>query len=104
MKKVVNRMVYDTEKATKIVDNYGPGNPQDFSYYEEALYRTKAGRWFLAGEGNARSKYAVSISNTGTGPGQDITPLTEEEVIQWCETYNKTEVLERWFKRWLEDA
>jgi hypothetical protein len=67
------RRVFDTDKATAM------GN-RAFSYYgdpagyEETLYKTKGGLFFLWGIGGEASPY---------GAGEDIHPLTESEANAW---------------------
>ena len=67
--------IYDTEKAEAL------GN-RAFSYYgdpagyEETLYKTKGGLFFMWGIGGSESPY---------GAGEDIRPLTEAEAQAWLE-------------------
>jgi hypothetical protein len=67
------RHVYDTEKAeqlgTHAFSYYG-----DPAGYEETLYKTKGGLYFLFGRGGATSPYAK---------GEDITPLSEAKAKAW---------------------
>ena len=42
--------------------------------YEETLYRTKRGLYFVCGRGGSESPYAE---------GEDIRPLTEKEAKAW---------------------
>jgi len=67
--------VYDTSKAEPL------GN-RVFSYfgdpagYEETLYKTKGGLYFLCGIGGEESPY---------DQGEDIRPLSEKEAQAWLE-------------------
>lgn len=67
------RHSYDSEKAEAL-------GKREFSYYgdpagyEEALYKTKGGLYFVVGQGGADSPYA---------DGADIRPLTDEEAQAW---------------------
>jgi len=84
MKKVINNAVYDTGTATFIgsFDNgYLPG---DFSYYEETLYRTKSGKYFLHGEGGANSRYGEWHGNSG-GSGEKIMPMSYDDAAEWAQ-------------------
>lgn len=69
------RRSYDTEKAedlgTHAYSYYG-----DPAGYEETLYKTKAGLYFLCGRGGAESPYAE---------GEDIHPITEKDAKIWLE-------------------
>ena len=38
------------------------------------------------------------------GPGKRITPLTEDEVVEWCERHEYPGVLEDWFTDRVIDA
>ncbi len=72
MKKTIARKVYNTDTATEIKRNtYGFfGDPTG---YEEILYKTPRGAYFVYGVGGAESKYAES----------DIFALTEEEAANF---------------------
>ena len=65
--------IYDTAKAQLLGERaysyYG-----DPAGYEETLYQTKGGLYFLWGLGGADSPYAA---------GEDIRPLTEKEAKAW---------------------
>ena len=56
MKKTINRKVYNTETATLIkTNNYGEfGDPAG---YQETLYKTPKGDFFVYAIGGAESKY-----------------------------------------------
>ena len=84
IQRVVNFMKYDTETATELArDDNGLGY-QDFNDCEERLYITKQGRYFVAGKGGARTRWA-SHHGDSSSSGQGIEPLTKEEAIAWCE-------------------
>ena len=65
--------VYDTEKAEAL-------GSCEFSYfgdpagYEETLFKTKGGLYFLCGIGGEESPYAE---------GEDIRPISEAEAEAW---------------------
>lgn len=85
MKKVINGSVYNTETAKKLGSVEPAGyNSTNFSYYREALYRTKSGKYFLHGEGHARSRYGEWHGNTG-GWGEQIRPYAPDEAREWAE-------------------
>lgn len=87
MKSVINGLRYDTTTAELIGEASSSAYSTDFRYWEEELYRTRRGRWFLAGKGGPSSHYAVSVGNNGWGGGQRITPLTEAEAQAWAERH-----------------
>lgn len=62
------RHVYDTEKAEQ-VGNRSFGEFGDPAGYEETLYKTKAGLYFIAGVGGADSPY----------PEEDIKPVSAKD-------------------------
>lgn len=72
MKKIVNKRTYNTNTATKI-GTYCEGQFGDPAGYEESLYKTKKGQYFLHGIGGAESKY----------PEEDLVPVTKEEANAW---------------------
>ena len=84
MKKVINNKVYDTETA-KLLESSDNGFPRnDFNYFEESLYRTKSGNYFLYGEGGGLSRYGVWHGNSG-GPGEKIMPMSYDEATEWAQ-------------------
>lgn len=103
MKKIYNRMIYDTETATEMANwwnGYGTG---DFHYCSETLYKTPKGNMFLYGQGGAMSKYAVQTGNA-KGYGEDIIPMTESEALAWMETRNLNDEIIEHFPEMLEEA
>ena len=96
MKKVIDGKIYNTETAESI-GYHSEGGYGDFRAFEETLYRTKKGRFFLAGNGGPMTKYAKKeSSNTWTG-SSDIFVLSEEDAREWAEKYMKTEAYLRYF-------
>ena len=72
MKKSISRKVYNTDTAELIKTNtYGEfGDPAG---YEERLYKTPKGDYFVYGIGGPESKY----------PAEDIAVVTPEEAEQF---------------------
>ena len=58
MKKVICKIEYDTE-ASELVAKHTVGYFGDPAGYEETLYKTEGGKYFLYTFGGAESKYAV---------------------------------------------
>ena len=56
MKKIICKVEYDTENA-EIVAKYTNGELGDPAGYEETLYVTEGGKYFLYTAGGAESKY-----------------------------------------------
>jgi len=68
MRKTIQRKVYDTTKSKLIAHNIN-GQWGDPAGYEEFLYQTAKGYYFIHGIGGADSKY----------PEETIVPITAEE-------------------------
>lgn len=103
MKAIINGFRYDTDNAALIGEN-SFGHPSDFKFWEEALYRTASGRYFLSGAGNARSHYATSDEPGRHGPGTRITSLTPEEARAWAEKNLTPAATEAAFAELIKDA
>jgi len=103
MKKIIDGKRYDTETAERVHSWHNGYHAGDFHQCEEALYRTRKGTFFLHGEGGALSKYATPHGNM-TGGGEDITPLTPKEAMEWLEAHDGTEALEKNFKDAITEA
>ena len=72
MKKSINRKVYNTETAEQ-VNQKTFGSFGDPAGYEEILYKTRKGDYFIYGVGGPDSKY----------PEADIVAVTKEEAEQF---------------------
>ena len=72
MKKLICKVEYDTETA-ELIKKRAHGAFGDPAGYEETLYRTKGGLYFVLGTGGEASPY----------PAQDIRPLTAVEAKQF---------------------
>ena len=83
MRKVLGGSKYDTETA-KFLGSCEYGRPGDFNHYREELYRTKSGKYFVYGEGGARTRYAGRSGDLWTD-GELIAPVTEDVAKQWAE-------------------
>jgi hypothetical protein len=104
MKEIIGGKRYNTETATKIAENSSRCGRGDFRWFQESLYLTKKGSWFLAGEGYAMSKYAEAAGGNLYGPGEKIIPLDAEGVIAWLEAAGNIDILEKYFKDAIQDA
>lgn len=72
MEKVIRKRLYSTEKATLVAKNY-VGSWGDPSGYEERLYQTEDGFFFLYGIGGCDSIY----------PSEKITPVSKVNAEAW---------------------
>ncbi len=72
MKKVICKVEYDTE-ASVVVAKYTSGEFGDPAGYEETLYETAAGKFFLYVNGGAESIYAK----------EDIKRMSAAKADEW---------------------
>lgn len=100
MKRIINGKRYDTETA-ELIAEHSHLYAGDLGRFEEALYRTKNGAWFLAGEGGPASKYARHEGNESLS-SKGLRVLTPEHAQAWLEARGELEALERFFH--VEDA
>jgi hypothetical protein len=103
MKTIINKKVYDTEKATEIAFTTNGYDSGDFNYQYETLYVTENGAWFLHGEGGALSDYAQIRGRERTG-GEKIRPLSRDEAYAWLEENRKVEAIETYFLEQIANA
>jgi len=76
MKKIICKKEYDTESAV-IIKKYTCGSYGDPAGYEETLYQTSGGLYFLYVNGGASSPY----------PQEDIQRIAKAKVNNWIETH-----------------
>jgi hypothetical protein len=102
-RKVINRMVYDTNTATAVAswDNDLPDS--DFKACSETIYRTANGRWFLHGQGGAASRWAKGEGGRSWA-SEDIIALTDDEALEWLAAHDKTEAAVKYFRTIVTDA
>jgi len=104
MKRVINKKVYDTETA-KLIGEDSYGFPTDFRYWEEELYITKKGNYFIKGEGGALTSYAVSCGGGSSSGSCIIKPLSKEQALNWCQEHEiEVNVIEEHFQDMIEEA
>jgi len=70
MRQVINRVIYDTSKATVIAKGGNDYAQSDHKYEWETLYRTDKDRWFLHGEGGARVSGIAGVPEGNWGGGR----------------------------------
>ena len=105
MKKIINGLRYDTDKAIEIGSYHTPGRgTSDFSYWEATLYKTpRSGRFFLAGEGHAMTQFGSTYGDS-RGWGSKLIPMTDAEALEWAEQYLDADEIEEHFGGQVEDA
>lgn len=86
-KEIINGKLYNTETATLVGEWWNKYSTNDFKYCEEKLYLKRTGEYFLHGEGGPLSQYRESCGNNTWGYGEEITPLSEQEAMQWAEKH-----------------
>lgn len=77
MKKTICKYEYDTEKAI-IVKKVTCGNFGDADGYEETLYQTADGKYFIYVNGGAESIYAK----------EDIKRIGKDKAEEWIKEHN----------------
>ena len=104
MKKIINGLRYDTEKAVE-VGGYSSGhNPGDFQAWHATLYKTpRSGKFFLHGEGGAMTRFATHHGNN-SGWGEKIQPMDTEEALEWAEQYLDADCIEEHFSDLIKEA
>lgn len=103
MKRIVDGKRYDTETARE-VGSASYGNRGDFEHFDESLYRTRSGNWFVAGWGGPRSHYAEQVDQRSWSGGSGLRPLSTPEAREWLERHGHTDALEEEFGAEIEDA
>jgi len=83
MKRVIGGKVYNTETATLIAEECG--SPGELTCWNEQLYRTIKGAWFLYGHGGPASGWSKSSGQNSWSSGDGIEVLTERGALEWCE-------------------
>lgn len=86
MKKVIRGSRYDTETARVLGRRTNGLLPGELEYVSETLYRTKAGKFFLHGEGGPKTAYSERTA-TGWKGGECITPIEVEQAQGWAEEH-----------------
>ncbi len=76
MKKIICKKEYDTETAT-LIKKYTYGFYGDPAGYEEILFQTPSGLYFLYVDGGVNSPY----------PTEDILRLAKTKVNEWLDTH-----------------
>jgi hypothetical protein len=103
LKKIINAIVYNTNTAKKIASVHHKTNNHS-NWFQEELYTTENGRWFIAGEGGSHSHYAIDEGEGNMNGGSDLLPRTIPETMSWLEKHRKYDVLEEYFAAYLQTA
>ena len=104
MKKIINGLRYDTEKAIE-VGTASHGYAGDHQQWEATLYKTpRSGRFFLAGSGGPASRFAQSAGQNSWSGGSDLIPMSIDEALDWAEANLDPDDIEEHFGDTVEDA
>ncbi len=88
MKQVIDGKTYNTETAIEIgFFRTGLGRG-DFRNRSEALYKTKKGRFFLAGRGGPMTRWATRSADGGYCGDSGIQAMITRGSLDWCEVHN----------------
>ena len=77
MKKVICKVEYDTE-VSEVVAKFTSGNMGDPAGYEETLYKTESGKFFLYVNGGEESVH----------PEENITRMSAAKADEWRKEKN----------------
>jgi len=87
MKQVIDGKSYNTETAKELA-HASWGSPSDFHHWDETLYRTRKGAFFIAGGGGPMTRWARSTGNGNERSGSTgIRVLSEDEAREWIERH-----------------
>lgn len=87
MRIVINGLAYDTSEAELLAkSSFGDGS-EDPAHFFESLYKTREGRYFIAGSGGENSRWRQKISPAKWVGGSGIKAITETEARQWVEDH-----------------
>lgn len=102
MKMTINAISYDTQTATLVASVANAGS-NDLRKLVEHLYCGRNGNWFLHGEGGAETEYAKYHADS-IKAGERITPMTEDEALDWCEINLAQAAIDQHFGHLIQDA
>jgi hypothetical protein len=87
MYKVIHGKKYNTDTAKLLGTWRAEVSSTDYKYFEEYLYRTKSGNFFIYGEGGPDSPYRQQVEyNTWKG-SESIIPISFEQAKIWAEEH-----------------
>lgn len=96
MKKILKGCMYNTETA-KMLACSEHGQIGSFGYFAEELYLTKSGKYFIHGEGGAKTQYAKPDGDGMWMSGEAIRPISEDSAKEWAESELSGDEYERVF-------
>lgn len=87
MRKYINGNRYDTDTAVELGRWENGSTPYDFDWVRETLFRTKAGLYFIHGEGGANTRYSQDLGENRWSGGERIVPMTQDSAREWAEQH-----------------
>jgi hypothetical protein len=104
MKRVIEGKTYNTETAT-LIGEASYGYSGDFNAWDETLYRTPKGAFFLVGSGGARTRWRERVSQNTWCGGEGMQALSAAEALEWCELHDvDVDVISAHFGDLIEEA
>ena len=98
MRRVIRGKMYNTDSAKKVGEDYNNVPTNDFTFWEEDLYRKRTGEFFLHCFGGPLSKHGEHSSDGSAGWGERIVPLSIERAKEWAENHLSGEEYEKIFE------
>ena len=86
MKRVLNRKLYDTDRAEQIAQYAPHPDRWDIQFLVETLYKTADEEYFLHCRVVAVSEYVTTIEG-GRTVEEELIVLDEEAALDWCEEH-----------------
>jgi hypothetical protein len=88
MRKIIAGKVYDTDTAELICDISGNiSDRSNFGFDDTGLYRTPNGRFFVAGHGGPRSRWAQSTGQNSWSGGSGLKPIETTDARELAEQF-----------------
>ena len=88
MRRIIEGKAYDTETATMICDLSPTGySRSDFKWEDTSLYRSPKGQFFIAGQGNASSRWAERIGENAMGGGEGMLLIDTDDAKRLVERH-----------------
>lgn len=97
MRKIIDKKVFDTDKAEMVCGLTCTSYSSDFGWHDTDLYRTESGIWFLAGRGNAFSMWGKPAAG-GKISGEGIRVLGDDEALEILEAEDQVSAIKMYFE------
>jgi hypothetical protein len=94
MRAYVGSIIYDTEDADKMMSTKATDPENILRSYEETLFRTKTGHYFLFGKGGPMSPYGEIVGKHCRSGGSKIIPLDPQDALEWLRRHDNGPITE----------